>query len=445
MRKRMMVRGIRLVIICILMGGLLVGMTSATDLPYKGVRVRVLLEDTPWHRNIIDSIPDFERRTGISMSMEFLPSMQSREKTNLDLTTGAGSYDAFLTDEMFIQRFVKMGVLEPLDKYINDPQYTKPGELHLEDYEPTVLDLATYDGKLYALPWRAATLVLMYRKDILGTYGVAVPYTMDELKIVAEKVHNGMRGVGIKDVYGMILRGFRGEGNNVYIWAGAFLPAYGAEWFDKDGNCVLDSPEAYAATKLYVDLVRNYGPPDIPAMNWDHCWQFFQQGNAALWVDSAVLGAFVANPAESPVAEKVGFATVPAGPNGVPAGGLYEPAYIMAVGARNKGATWEFLKMAASREQMLSDAVVGGNFEIARRWVIETDEFAKAFPYPELIKAHLEMSKIAQEARPLIFNWPEVGDTAGVLFQDAISGRLEVGIALEQMTKAIENIMKLSR
>ena len=444
MKRGIMTRVVPIVVAGILMG-LLVGMVSAAEQPYKGVKVRVLLEDTPWHRNIIDSIPQFEQRTGISMSLEFLPSMQSREKTNLDLTTGAGSYDAFLTDEMFIQRFVKMGVLEPLDKYISDSQYTKPGEINLGDYEPNVLSLATYDGTLYALPWRAAALVLLYRKDILGSYGVAVPQTMDELKAAAEKAHSGLRGDGIKNIYSMILRGFRGEGNNVYIWAGAFLPAYGAEWFDEKGNCTLDSREAYAATKLYVDLVRNYGPPDIPAMNWDHCWQFFQQGNAALWIDSAVLGAYVANPADSPVADTVGFAKVPAGPNGTPAGGLYEPAYIMAASARNKGATWEFMKMAASRDQMLSDAVVGGNFEIASRWVIETDQFAEAFPYPGLVKAYLEMRKVAREARPLIFNWPEVGDTAGVIFQDAISGEIPVEVAMKRMTKAINNIMKLSR
>jgi multiple sugar transport system substrate-binding protein len=415
---------------------------AGEEKPYQGSTVRVLLEDTPWHRNIESAIPKFQEQTGISVFMEFLPSESERERTNLDLTTGAGSYDVFLTDQMFIQKFVKMDVLEPLNQFIENPDFNQPEEYVLDDYEEAVLGLATYNDQLYALPWRQAALVFMYRKDLFEKYGVEVPTTMDELYQAAQKIHTGLRNDGVTDIYAITLRGLRGEGNNVYIWAGAFLPAFGlVDWFDENGKCQLNNDKALAATKLYVDLVRNFGPPDTPAMNWDHCWQFFQQGKAAMWIDSAVLGGYVADPTQSPVADKVGYAMVPAGPAGIPNGGAYQPAYVMSKSARDKGAAWEFMKMATSREQMLSDATVGGNFEIASRWVIENPKFAEAFPYPELVDAFLKMREVTTETRPMVFNWPEVGDVVSATLQLAIAGEITPEEAVDRMATSVDRLM----
>jgi hypothetical protein len=56
---------------------------AGEEKPYQGSTVRVLLEDTPWHRNIESAIPKFQEQTGISVFMEFLPSESERERTNL--------------------------------------------------------------------------------------------------------------------------------------------------------------------------------------------------------------------------------------------------------------------------------------------------------------------------------------------------------------------------
>ena len=55
---------------------------AGEEKPYQGSTVRVLLEDTPWHRNIESAIPKFQEQTGISVFMEFLPSESERERTN---------------------------------------------------------------------------------------------------------------------------------------------------------------------------------------------------------------------------------------------------------------------------------------------------------------------------------------------------------------------------
>ena len=359
----------------------------AADKPYAGQKVKVLLEDTPWHRNIEKTVSTFTQQTGIQVSLEFLPEVQERDKINLDLTTQAGTYDVFLTDEMYIQKFVKLGVLEPLDSYVT------AGGMHFEDYEPTILNLGVYDGTRYALPWRAGAAVFMYRKDLFQKYSVKVPDTFDDMMAAAKKLQDGLKSSGTKDVFPVVLRGVRGEGLNVYIFAGCFLPAWGAQWFDKNGKPTLDSKGAIAAATFYGDILRKYGPPGVTAMSWDDCWKSFQDGKAAMWIDSAVLGAYVSDPSQSKVADKVGFASVPKGPSGTRHGALYEPAYVMSKAAQNKGAAWEFMKFATAREQMLSDAVDAGNFEIASRWVIENPKFAQAYKYPELIKSFSESSR----------------------------------------------------
>jgi ABC-type glycerol-3-phosphate transport system substrate-binding protein len=408
----------------------------AADKPYAGQKVRVLLEDNAWHRNIEKTVGTFTQQTGIEVSLEFLPEVQERDKINLDLTTQAGAYDVFLTDEMYIQKFVKLGELEPLDGY------AKSGDLHMEDYEPNVLNLGVFDGKRYALPWRAAATVFMYRKDLFKKYGVKVPDTFDEMMAAAKKLQDGIKRDGLQDLYPITLRGKRGEGLNVYIFAGSFLPAWGAKWFDKDGNPALDSKEAIAAASFYTDILKRYGPPGSPSMNWDDCWKLFQDGKAAMWIDSAVLGAFVCDPAQSKIADTVGFAVVPKGPAGTRHGALYEPSYVMAKSAQNKAAAWEFMKFATSRDQMLSDAVDGGNFEIGSRWVIENPKFAAKYPYPELIKAYLAMRKVAIEERPLIVKWPEVGDILGEVLQSSIAGEITPREGMLDANKRIVEVLK---
>jgi multiple sugar transport system substrate-binding protein len=398
-------------------------------------QIRVLLEDTPWHRNIEKSISDFESMSGYEISLEFMPEVQSREKIDLDLTAGTGLYDVFLTDEMYIQKFAKLGRLEPLDKYTaNDNLFD------IKDFSKLALQTHTHLGKLYAIPWRTGTNVLAYRKDILEKYDIKVPKTFDELMDAAIKARQGLLKDGKKDVYGLIARGIRGEGLNIWIIGSSLFPAWGGEWFDKTGKPTINSPEMVAALDYYTKILQKTGPKDSAALSWDDCSRLYNSGKGVFFIDSAVLIALLYDQGGF-VAENTGVALVPSGPNG-PHPGLYTPGYVMSKNAKNKKASWEFIRWATSYKQMLSDAVDGGNYEIASEKAIKSPKFNKRFPYAQLNSVVLENRKYSKEERPMILRWPEVGDIVGEVAQRAIAGEISAKQALDE---AQERVMEIYR
>jgi len=398
--------------------------------------IRVLLEDTPWHRNIEKTIDQFKEKSGMDVTLEFMPEVQSREKVDLDLTTGTGLYDVFLTDEMYIQKFAKLGALEPLDDYVaNDPEFK------LDDFPELALKTHTHNGKLYGIPWRAAMNVLAYRKDILEKYNIKVPDTYDELMDAAIKAREGLVKDGQNDVYGFIGRGMRGEGLNIWIIGSSIFPAWGGKWLDNSAKPTVNSPEMVAALDYYATLLQKAGSPDAASQSWDDCSRLYNMGKGAFFIDSAVLIALLYD-AGGEVAENTGVALIPKGPKGTRHPGLYTPAYVMSAKAKDKKAAWEFMKWATAYEQMLSDAVDGGNYEIGSDSVIMSKEFNKRFNYPEMNKVVTESRKYAQEERPMILRWPEVGDIIGEVAQRVIAGEIDAKTGLDE---AQERIMEIYR
>jgi ABC-type glycerol-3-phosphate transport system substrate-binding protein len=414
-------------------GFILILIASFSNVALAKEQIRVLLEDTPWHRNIEKTISEFESMSGYEVSLEFMPEVQSREKVDLDLTTGTGLYDVFLTDEMYIQKFAKLGALEPLDSYVTSDKDFDKG-----DFSKLALQTHTHLGKLYGIPWRTAVNVLAYRKDILKKYDIKVPSTYDELMVAAIKAREGLKKDGEEDVYGIIARGVRGEGLNIWIIGSSIFPAWGGKWFDETGKPTINSPEMVAALDYYAKLLQKAGSPDAAAQSWDDCSRLYDAGKGAFFIDSAVLIALLYDKGGA-VAENTGVAIIPAGPAGRHPG-LYTPAYVMSKKAKNKKASWEFIRWATSYEQMLSDAVDGGNYEIASERVIKSKEFNKRFPYQEMNAVVLESRQYSKEERPMILRWPEVGDIVGEVAQRAIAGEITAKQALDE---AQERVMEI--
>lgn len=403
--------------------------------PYEGQKVTVLLEDTPWHHGIEKTAPAWAEAMGVELELEFLPEVQSREKVDLDLTTGTGLYDVFLTDEMYIAKEAQLGALEPLEPYIEKSGFDT------SDFPPLGLQSLTFDGHLYGIPWRSGMNMLFYRKDITDKYNIPIPTTYDELMKAAIDVQDKLRADGIQDVYGFVGRGLRGEGLNIWIVGNSIIPAWGAKWFDESGKPTVNSPEFVAAVDYYATLLQKAGPPNAPAMSWDDTVKLFDAGKAVFWIDSGILLAQIKD-AGSEVAKNSEATVIPTGPAGTHHTGLYSPSYVMSKMAKNKEAAWEFIKFATTYEQMSSDSIDGDNFEIARSSVVASKEFQARFPYPSLIDTQLKSFEWAREERPMIVKWPQVGDIVGAAVQSVIAGEKTAQDALDEAQKEIEVIFQ---
>src|SRR5438552_1879934 len=66
--------------------------------------------------------------------------------------------------------------------------------------------------KLLAMPWFTDAGLLYYRKDLLEKYGEKVPATWEEMSATAQKIQDGERKAGNKEMQGYVFQGKSYEG-----------------------------------------------------------------------------------------------------------------------------------------------------------------------------------------------------------------------------------------
>jgi ABC-type glycerol-3-phosphate transport system substrate-binding protein len=74
--------------------------------------------------------------------------------------------------------------------------------------------------------------------------------------------------------------------------------------------------------------------------------------------------------------------------------------------------------------------------------VVESAEFAERFPYPGLNEVQVASMQYAQEERPMIVEWPQMGDIVGAALQSVIAGEKEAQEAMDEAQAEIEAIFE---
>jgi multiple sugar transport system substrate-binding protein len=119
---------------------------------------------------------DFERRhPGIIVREELLPADSDRQHQYyaMNLDGGKAPFDLLGIDTIWAQEFAKAGWIAPLDELLT------PAERN--EFFPGPIEAATFQGRLYAIPWYVDAGVLYYRRDLLDRYGLKPPRTWLEL------------------------------------------------------------------------------------------------------------------------------------------------------------------------------------------------------------------------------------------------------------------------
>ena len=242
---------------------------------------------------------DFKaKHADIDVEWVTLEENELRQRVTTDIATKGGQFDVLTIGTYEVPIWGKQGWLVPLEF---DAAYD------VDDLLPAIRDGLTVDGKLYAAPFYGESSMVMYRTDLMEKAGLTMPDapTWDFIKEAAAAMTDKAN-----EVYGVCLRGKAGWGENM-----AFLTAmsnsFGARWFDENWQPQFDQPEWKQTLQFYVDLMTDAGPPGASSNGFNENLALFQSGKCAMWIDATVAASFVTNPAESTVADKVGFALAP--------------------------------------------------------------------------------------------------------------------------------------
>ncbi|CAM4091454.1 sugar ABC transporter substrate-binding protein [Paenibacillus alkaliterrae] len=378
---------------------------------------------------IKEMLPEFEQQTGIKVQFDILPQEELHSKTELALASNSDQYDVVMMDMMFTTQYAKAGWVSPLEDLISANEAT----LQSDDFMEGFLSAFQTDGHTYGLPFYGESTMLMYNKEMFEQAGIAnPPTTIDELIAAAKELTKDGK-------YGIAMRGARGEGMNIYVWAG-FYNAFGGKWL-VDGKPVMNSPEAIKATEVYADLIKNYAPPGGANFSWDQVQLAVQQGTVAMAIDATNFAARLESPENSKVVGKIGYAPVPSGPAGS-SPSVYTAGLVVPKGSEHQEAAFEFISWATSKEIQLKTAIEGLRADATRKSVWEDQSYRDKYNYEGWTDVTVQaMEEANADYRPRIKEWKRMGDRLGIAVSEVLASS-DAKEALDSAQKDIEQFFK---
>ena len=228
--------------------------------------------DAPKYQELID---EFNRtHTDVQVHWENVPQKDVRTRFISSYQIGEGP-DTFGMSENWIPEFQAMGMLEPLDSYIENWE----GK---DDVFSNLWEAGQIDGVQYGMPWKLLVTYMYYRADWFEELGIEPPETISEFIDAACQLTGTYVNEEGETVnrYGYGMRGGAGNAQGYYIWC----MTQGAEFYDENGNVAFNSPETVAATQRYIDLYQKYHcvPPSVVGDGFAEIVGAFKSGRTAM-------------------------------------------------------------------------------------------------------------------------------------------------------------------
>lgn len=310
--------------------------------------LNVVLETQPWTTALTPYIPQFEKQTGIKVSVQSYSEEQSRNKILVTLQSKSPGLDAYMSlPSLEGKQYSKAGYYQPLDSYAAKA----PASWNVKDFNPAPLSGEKVGGKLIGIPINVEGPVIFYRTDLFAKYGISKPTTLDELVAAAKTIKEKSGG----KIYGIAGRGLS---PSVTYTLGPFFHNQGLSWLDSAGKPNFDKPGAVKAIDTYATLIGKYGPPGVVNNNFTQSSALFGQGRAGMELDSTNELSSIDDPNSSQVAKNIGVLNIPPGPGGSHPTVL-QWGLSMSPFSAHKDQAWKFIQWATSPQMQLKLALKG--------------------------------------------------------------------------------------
>lgn len=293
------------------------------------------------------------------------------DKLQTDMAAGTDAFDANLLATYSIGRYASY--MDPVEL---DPNADKV-------FGAAVLKTMQYDGKQYGVPTDLSLHFMYYRKDLIDalladdagkkTYGEIAQkhlgkalepkepkdWTWDDWAATAlyfTKAVNSASPVR----YGTVLQ-MKNLLFNMMVFE-ALPRSYGGDWMDDAGNITVNSDAWKTALQIYKTLYdAGATPKDSLSYEYAETNAAFESGQVATALQwNAAAGELTDKDKAPGVADKVGIAPPPAGPDG-----RFDHIHSLGLGinknAKNKAGAVKFLQWLSTEEAALAYAENGGS------------------------------------------------------------------------------------
>lgn len=385
-----------------------------------------------------------EEHPGVSIEWVRQGENEIRQTISTDVGTGGGRFDVVTVGTYEAQIWGGRGLLAPLTGM--------PGGFDAADFIPTVREALTSDGELQAAPFYGESMFTMYRTDVFEQVGLEMPEdpTWDFIVDAASQISEET------DLAGACVRGKPGWGENVALLT-SMAHSQGARWFDENWVPQFDSEEWAQTTQDYLALA-GAAPPGVGAYGYRENLDLFREGRCAIWVDATTAASFVTDPAESAVADTVGFVQAPTGSSGTPSPWLWAWSLAVPESSDNQDLAKEFVAWATSGEYAELVAAEYGWSNVppgARRDLYDRPEYLQAAPFAELVLEAIERAEVDEPTtQPVPYSglqyvavpaFQSIGTAVGQQMTDAINDEITVEEALENSQWVSDTVIERTR
>lgn len=209
-----------------------------------------------WLASLVEpGIEAFEAETGETVNAIKLPGAGYDQRIALDLSAGTAA-DVIQMDSFMVSELASAGYLHPLNEQAaawDQYQYYMPG----------LLEVASYDGKVYALPTDTDVRMLWYDKSNFEKAGIAVPWEPKSWADILDAAQK-LKDAGVQYPFQIPAGTKQGEATTMQ---GFYMALLGADVPEGDRNRLLnretgqwigDSPALRRTLdlykKVYVDM-----------------------------------------------------------------------------------------------------------------------------------------------------------------------------------------------
>ncbi|MBW8351730.1 ABC transporter substrate-binding protein [Bacillus sp. IITD106] len=364
-----------------------------------------------------------EENKDIKVELSILTWDTMENKIRVALETGEVP-DVITELESRIGNYASEGFLTELDSYFEK-------SLDKNDFISSAIDINSYEGKIYGLPFRHDGAGVLYNKTMFKEAGLDpdnFPKTREEYLAAAEKLTKDTNGDGKIDQYGIGLQ--LGNQDNALVRYLQMLYSLGGELLNEDRTqSMLDSPEALKAMEELTNEVKN-GLAPKSSMELDNTGlrDLFINEKVAMYVG----GQFDIEPIQNgnPSIE-LGTALIP-GFDGMGTTTVDGFSLIMPEKGKNKDATWKLMEYIAKPENM---AKLTDTFPATNR-ALKDPKFEDPLLQP--FAQQLESGK----AKPGYKEFPEITKIIYRYMQLIILDDMDVELAMSKIHEEVSSLLK---
>jgi multiple sugar transport system substrate-binding protein len=321
-------------------------------------------------------------------------------------------------------------LFEPLNDYMaNDPIE------NFDDIFAGLVDAVTFDGQMFAVPYRHASTGLHYNAEIFAERGIeGPPKTIEEfVEIAAKCTYTRADGTPVS---GFILPGLS------YPEVIAFARAWDADFITPDMKVVANSPEMVKALTTIREMYEAGSVPrNLIGMKAEDANTWMQTGRAAMAMSSMSRNRLYNDPSKSEVAGQIKTTTFPVAKALL---GKYDVAptkvefWSMAIpkNSQNKDLAWKYIKSMSSPEATLA-AALNGNGPV-RNDTYDDPRVIERLPYAQderrvLAVARVPLPAFDEAARAADFFKEEA--------EAAVLGMKSPQQAMDDLTRRVEALI----